>query len=644
MELLYLRIFDTNTNYPLSFTNRDINFKPEHKFYYDDKTGEITYSKNENYNESLYGNNTRVTGLIGGNGVGKSTLLKFLQYLITKLEGLESNNFYLFNNWEWQAIINKEGLQIAYGKTYDELDYEHGYDGKGTDFILEPISFENCIIVSNNSLSSSLMYSPHLDLEEPSNDTPDFIDVSSDFIIYHESREKEDNNISQIVDFRQNEIKRQIAFMQFADLEQNEHIQFYNDFKRDRISVSFKQFVKKFNSDLRYIDFDDVTIYKEMDDKFLSYSSDLNYKLRRKKSGTDGELARLWFYKRLFEVIYYNAEYRGEKEIDTNNYRLKLTNDFKFKDHDVSEILRDFFTEQIVINATRLVYLLDKIDFILNSELDYEENDKSFICSLDVAKTLILLENELLSLLPYDSKLPLFTFDWQGMSTGEKAYLNLFSRIHYGLNILDNHQKIKDSKQIYFLIDEPSTGFHPQWQKEYLDKLLSFLEIRFEGKKHLIISSHSPFLVSDLQKEDVVALSTNNQSHAFTDNTFGANIHELLADSFFLNDGFIGDFAKNKIAITLNWLKIKANEINKTKKNNKTEFNIDTEIEILKFDSKEEELNYHRQIIDLIGEPLVKNKLKTMFIEFVDKDTEYLKYELEKAKAKVLELEKRINP
>ena len=79
---------------------------------------------------------------------------------------------------------------------------------------------------------------------------------------------------------------------------------------------------------------------------------------------------------------------------------------------------------------------------------------------------LLKLESDFLALLPFDSKLPLLNFDWQGMSTGEKAYLNLFSRIHYGLNLLERHPKIKDSKKIYFLIDEPSTGFHPQWQKE----------------------------------------------------------------------------------------------------------------------------------------------------------------------------------
>lgn len=124
--------------------------------------------------------------------------------------------------------------------------------------------------------------------------------------------------------------------------------------------------------------------------------------------------------------------------------------------------------------------------------------------------------------------------------------------------------------------------------------------------------------------------------------TFGANIHELLADSFFVGDGLIGDFAKNKIAITLSWLKIKANELNELSKGEKFIYEIDSTIDIPKFENKEEEFNYHRQIIELIDEPLVKNKLKEMFIEYANDKSQFLNYELEKAKQKVQELEERL--
>ncbi len=594
MELIYLRIFDTRTNHILSFTNRDINFNGKHHFYLNNKTGKIEYKKNKTYVADLYGKHISVTGLIGGNGVGKTTFLKFLQYLIAKLEGLETSHSYIYDSWEWMAIVNLEdGLNITYGYEYpikNETNTDELYSINISPFVFQPITFDEFIIEPNKILSSSIYYSPHLELEEPNFDTPDYVNVSSDFILYHESRNKEDSdqNISQMIDFRRNEIKRQIAFMQFAELKQNEEIQFYKEFNRETINIEFYQFIKKFTTDPKYIDFEDINIYKEIDSKFLRISNDLNYNIRRKKSGTDAELAKLWFYKRLFEILFYNVEYRGEINIDPSNYRLKITNNFQMNSETIFKDFENYFSSQLVINSTQLTLFIVEIDQVFESELIYTEDNKSFNCSLEAAKKLMSIENKILDLFPYSSKLPLFNIDWQGMSTGEKAYLNLFSRLHYGLTLLNDHIIVKKSKKIYFLIDEPSTGFHPQWQKEYLNKLLNFLEIRHAGEKHLVISSHSPFLVSDLQKEDVVALSKNNKSMLSKENTFGANIQDLLADNFFLQNGFIGNFAKNKI---------------------------DELIEILTNDDEliKENIDKVQNLITIIGEPLIKDRLQEIF-------------------------------
>ena len=38
-------------------------------------------------------------------------------------------------------------------------------------------------------------------------------------------------------------------------------------------------------------------------------------------------------------------------------------------------------------------------------------------------------------------------------------------------------------------------------------------------------------------------------------NTFGANVNELLCQSFFLSDGFMGEFAKQRIKSLVDYLK-----------------------------------------------------------------------------------------
>ena len=63
---------------------------------------------------------------------------------------------------------------------------------------------------------------------------------------------------------------------------------------------------------------------------------------------------------------------------------------------------------------------------------------------------------------------------------------------------------------------------------------------------NIIITSHSPFILSDIPKENVIFLK-NGKIENPDIKTFGANIHTLLSDGFFMSDGLMGEFAKSKI-------------------------------------------------------------------------------------------------
>jgi hypothetical protein len=73
---------------------------------------------------------------------------------------------------------------------------------------------------------------------------------------------------------------------------------------------------------------------------------------------------------------------------------------------------------------------------------------------------------------------------------------------------------------------------------------------------------------------------------------FGANIHDILKQSFFLENGFIGEFARTKIGTVID-------AINKKKIN-------------------KENYKEYKAIIDLIGEPLIRQKLILMIGEVYD--------------------------
>lgn len=194
-------------------------------------------------------------------------------------------------------------------------------------------------------------------------------------------------------------------------------------------------------------------------------------------------------------------------------------------------------------------------------------------------------------------RLNMFGFDLHGLSSGERNFLSLFSRV----NSIKKH--IKDNREILFLIDEGELGFHPQWQKEYFKLITDFIKKFFANNKvQLIITSHSPFLASDLPKENIIFLERDdNQKTKISDLnehqlTFASNIHSLYSDAFFLKGATIGSFSKDIL-----------NEI----------------IDYLKGDNfSEEKNNRYRSIIEIIGEPVIKRKLEDLWIQKLGKEEE----------------------
>lgn len=182
-------------------------------------------------------------------------------------------------------------------------------------------------------------------------------------------------------------------------------------------------------------------------------------------------------------------------------------------------------------------------------------------------------------------------FHWRGLSSGEWLMWDLFATLHYEVKKGLSYELLPN--ELLLILDEGELGMHPQWQKEYLNRLVTTLPKIFKGKNiQLILTSHSPFLVSDLPKENVIFLE-KGKSVLREEQTFGQNIHTLFADSFFMSGGLIGEFAKNKINTEI------ITVINGFNKENP----ITTD--------KAESLS---KKIEMIGEPLIKRKL-TMMLE-----------------------------
>ncbi|RRA96511.1 AAA family ATPase [Paenimyroides viscosum] len=178
------------------------------------------------------------------------------------------------------------------------------------------------------------------------------------------------------------------------------------------------------------------------------------------------------------------------------------------------------------------------------------------------------------------------------ISSGQFQKLGLLSSIVYHLKNLDSIQKranFNSYKQVLVVLDEIELYFHPEQQREFVNDLVRLLKLnKFKQIENINIFfiTHSPFILSDIPSQNVLRLK---QGKSLQDenglNSFGANIHDLLADEFFLENGFMGEFATLKINEIFNRLK----EIN-------------SKISKEQYDSLLREIN-------LIGEIIIKQPL-----------------------------------
>lgn len=234
------------------------------------------------------------------------------------------------------------------------------------------------------------------------------------------------------------------------------------------------------------------------------------------------------------------------------------------------------------------------------------------------------------------------------LSSGEKALLNFFARINDRINRQNaSHQPIFN--YYLLLLDEPELGYHPVWKRKFVDAITKSIPVLFSKlnpnrnlfdtesaefsdlKTQIIFTTHDPLTLSDIPIDNVTFIDRNiteNKSLIINRNedvdlaTFGANVHDLLAHSFFLDDGFMGEFAKEKIQETIDNLnfEILKKEIIELKDSQKSINKESLERKEKEFKDLEEKLvpmasQYLKSIIEIIDEPLLKYKMQEMFYE-----------------------------
>lgn len=136
------------------------------------------------------------------------------------------------------------------------------------------------------------------------------------------------------------------------------------------------------------------------------------------------------------------------------------------------------------------------------------------------------------------------------------------------------------SKRALILLDEPETHFNPSWRAKFI-KILNDsidaskdekLDFKVHLQKDILLTSHSPFIISDCLPDNVVLferkgkITTAKKVSEIDDNfnTYGTSV-ELILDKLFNYDQSIGDLSYSELeAIDFKAINSK-NEIEKVK-------------------------------------------------------------------------------
>lgn len=581
----------------------------------------------ESLNNFFKENITNVTAIVGKNGSGKTNLTEFINYNLAHATNgglstyIKSNGLIILDNF----IFVQNEIEI---KNSDYLESE-GY---------KILKYDNAPLDDNNgelrwyemAKNKYIYYNPTFDLRGiPVTDN--LINISTTMLVYNDYKNS-DKLFSYVIDKESNQLDA------------------YSSMEKNRIY----DFILNYETVNKYIEFLPEKIELKIDtitnNYFLNKTEEINDNVQEEIDQLQRELdyhldyqLNIHNYTQYFVrdkensvVKYYSIPIPEQKAIF---FRLLFINIFQILLNKKILFPREYFYaflyeqlknpefedfknfENFDIQSD-ILELKEKVKNVINNAewIDFEvpipesqskkENIYKYLGSLNISfgnnkafiKEMTALMDKLL-----DNKRIFTSESVNEFSSGQKHLLTLYSRFFWAKNEISKSETEPygiEGDSIVIFIDEGEVALHPEWQRTFFENILNYLSDLFSDKKiQLVLTTHSPFVLSDIPKKNVLFLDKDENKNTRISNiereeTFGANIHELLADSFFLNEGFMGEFAKNKILDLINYLTFN-DEISENKNNIKPKENW----------SEKNAL----EVINIIGEQVIKDRLLNLF-------------------------------
>jgi restriction system-associated AAA family ATPase len=135
-------------------------------------------------------------------------------------------------------------------------------------------------------------------------------------------------------------------------------------------------------------------------------------------------------------------------------------------------------------------------------------------------------------------------------------YKNLSDGEHQ-FNEVIGSMMLMDQPGCLLLMDEPDTHFNPKWRARFIDLLNKMAATKYNKKgkitgvrdQEVIITTHSPFAISDSYQDDVYVFEKNEEGVEFKNpkiKTYGASISVIL-EHVFKNDHTIASISNKEL-------------------------------------------------------------------------------------------------
>lgn len=571
MELVYLWV----NNYK-NIKEKGFNFSPYYRF----TNNNYNLNKKEFNCKNIFGDNLNITAIAGENGSGKSSILEYIHEISNRIEDNETS---------YDFLIYKENELYIQGDDYCILNKndDFKYDSNTSTSLITI----NNIVKNDEPQEKSFIFkmvkilSKKPDILKYFNNKFIFkkikINIKRDDLLHFEHKNTFFIELkNKIISLIKSNIKRPKYNSEFSRY--NNELMFSTHNIEYEIKISF--LIKYLYYLIESFDYEDenrLNFLKDEKEYFKNLTFDNMFylienfdgKINQKQIFNTYINEEVALYKQLIELL------KIEKKIKMKSkYRYQKTVSTKYETSIIYNVEKD---------SNKLFQI---IEILSSSKFDYSSFHECF-------------DFELLS---YDNEI-----SFSELSSGEQDLINKYILIIY--EMLFNYSNI-------ILIDEPDSLLHPNWAKKFIYKLVniinndSFLK---EKKVHLIFTTHSPFILSDLPKENIIFLENGEQVYPFKKNeqTFGSNIHTLLSHGFFMEDGLMGEFAKSKINEVINNLNDKSNSLSKKQ---------------------------IKSMIDIVGEAFLKSKLEQMYNEKygIDDELEELIKQQDEINLKIEKLKK----